>query len=280
MISFPKICIITVCYNSERTIEETIKSVIAQDYPNKEFIVIDGLSTDHTGDILDRYKQFITTIVSEKDDGIPDALNKGIQRASGEWIYFLSSDDLFYDDNVLYDIFSIPHEVDMVYGDVIMKTKGLKYDGEFDLKKILRQNICHQAQFYKRDLFSRIGLFDVNYKLLSDYDHTLRIFANEQIKTKYIERIVALFNDTGRTSFLIDKAFWNNRREIFVERFKTRLPVEELVKSYEMYFYQNFKAGNVFSGIIVLFELLYFTGNHKYINAAVKNLYYRLRGHD
>lgn len=97
----PKISIVTVCFNSGKTIEATIKSVVVQKYQNIEYIVIDGLSTDNTLDIVRNYSDFITKVVSEKDNGVYDAMDRGIQLATGNVIGFLNSDDLFVDEQVV-----------------------------------------------------------------------------------------------------------------------------------------------------------------------------------
>jgi glycosyltransferase involved in cell wall biosynthesis len=275
----PKISIITVCYNAETTIQETIRSVVDQQYGNKEFIVIDGKSKDQTVDIIGRHRDNIHFFLSEKDRGIPDALNKGIDNSTGEWLYFLSSDDVFFNDHVLADIFSKPRDADMIYGDVILKSSGTKYDGAFDIHKILKKNICHQAQFYRRSVFDRAGKYNERYRLLSDYEHTLRIYADPKLKTKYVGETIAIFNDTGRTSIAMDAAFLDDRKQIFMDRFKNLLPEKEIATAYETFLYYSFKKGSIRKGVGVLADLLSKTGNRKYINAAIKNFIYRFTGH-
>lgn len=96
-----KFSIVTVCRNAEKTIERTIRSVIAQTYPNKEFVVIDGASSDGTRAILEKYRDKIDVVVSEPDKGIYDAMNKGVSRATGDYVIFINADDYFYDDRAL-----------------------------------------------------------------------------------------------------------------------------------------------------------------------------------
>lgn len=274
-----RISIITVCYNAASTIETTIQSVLSQRYASKEFIVIDGASKDDTMDIINRYSDRIDIIISEKDEGIPDALNKGITHATGEYLYFLSSDDVFCNDHVLADIFNAPRTADMIYGNVILKSTGRKYDGEFDLQKLLRSNICHQAQFYKSGIFAKVGNYNLRYKLLSDYDHTLRIFAESALTIQYVDIVIAIFNDKGRTSYIIDKAFWKDRKRVFIDRFRDRLSLKELATAYEMYLYYSLKDGSILKGMVVLLEMLYYSGNISYLTAAMRNLYYRFNSH-
>lgn len=119
--STPKISIITVCYNAAATIESTIQSVISQDYPSIEYIIIDGKSTDGTMTIINRYSDKIDIVISEKDNGIYDAMNKGIDLASGEWITFKNAGDLFLSHDTLTKFFSepVPEDVAIVHGDCL-----------------------------------------------------------------------------------------------------------------------------------------------------------------
>ena len=119
-----KISVITVCYNSENTIENTIHSVIQQDYNNFEYIIIDGMSTDNTLDIVNQYKDKIEIIISEKDRGLYDAINKGIQIASGDIVGIINSDDTFNGNDVLSkinSIFNMKDEIEIVFSDIYLK---------------------------------------------------------------------------------------------------------------------------------------------------------------
>jgi glycosyltransferase involved in cell wall biosynthesis len=140
-----KVSIITVCYNSEKTIEDTIKSVINQSYPNIEYIVIDGVSNDNTLAIISKYKDKITKIVSEKDKGIYDAINKGIRLATGDIIANLNSDDFYIDNNVIADVVATfeNEKTDTLYAD-------LYYVDAVDTNKIVRY---WKSKQYKEGLF-------------------------------------------------------------------------------------------------------------------------------
>jgi len=121
MISLPNITIITVSYNAVKTIEDTILSVINQTYPNIEYIIIDGGSTDGTLDIIKKYQDKITYWVSEPDKGIYDAMNKGTLKATGVWLNFMNAGDTFYDHQVLEKVFKDKDwsNTDVIYGDVV-----------------------------------------------------------------------------------------------------------------------------------------------------------------
>lgn len=187
----PKISIITVVFNAAKTLEATLGSVLTQTYENIEYVVVDGGSVDGTLDILEKYKSPRLFCKSEPDKGIYDAMNKGISRATGEWIYFLGADDTLSADDIIQQIFSQNIHADFIYGNVF--SEGLKdiYDGEFDLPKLLRQNICHQGAFYRKSLFDKIGIFDIRYRLFSDWDFNIKCFLNPKVSIKFVDVVVA-----------------------------------------------------------------------------------------
>lgn len=216
----PLISIITVVYNGAATLEKTIQTVLAQTYNSFEYIIVDGGSTDGTLAILDTYRPHITKYVSEPDKGVYDAMNKGIGMASGNWLFFLGADDILYDNEVLSSVagaLGVPVSLgqaspssgsasalasppDLLYGNVVSPSyKGI-YDGEFTFEKLLRKNISHQAIFYKRQLFDRIGNYNLHYKAYADWDFNIRCFADKGIRTAYMDRVVAEFGEGGISS--------------------------------------------------------------------------------
>ncbi len=172
-----KISVITVSYNSVDTIERTIKSVINQDDDDLEYIIIDGGSTDGTVDIIKNYQNRIAYWVSEPDGGIYDAMNKGIQVSTGEWICFINADD-WYEKKALFIfrqyIMRYPEEY-LLYGKVNLITDNgrngyIGTEKPCNYKKIYLGNMyCHQGLCIKRELFDLIGLYDCTYKYLADY---------------------------------------------------------------------------------------------------------------
>ena len=200
--SKPLVSVITVVYNGAATLETTLLSVIGQSYDRIEYILVDGGSKDGTLDLIDRHKSHIATWVSEPDSGVYDAMNKGIRMAKGEWLFFLGSDDRFQDDDVLTSIFADPSnlEYDLLYGDVTSPSyKGL-YDGPFTFEKVLSRNISHQAIFYRRRIFDRVGDYNLRYKMHADWDLNIRCFKNSYITTKWVGRHIADFGPEGISS--------------------------------------------------------------------------------
>jgi len=198
-----KISIITVCYNAESTICQTIESVLAQTYPYVEYIIIDGNSTDNTliyiqnfkKKILDKGYEFI--YLSEKDSGIYDAMNKGILLSTGSWIHFRNSGDYFFDHEILEKIFmsKINKETKIIHGDIRM------YDnyGYCDKKPpILKQSykecmpVWHPSTFVKTELHKKL-LFDISFHLSGDYDFFYKC-CESNLSFQYFPLIVALVN--------------------------------------------------------------------------------------
>jgi glycosyltransferase involved in cell wall biosynthesis len=198
----PKISVIVVVFNGVETLEKTIISVLRQTYNNVELLIIDGGSTDGTLDILKNNKSNNLFWVSEPDKGIYDAMNKGIQKALGDWIFFLGADDHFYNNQVLETIFSKSNyeSMDLIYGNVKSDSYRGIYDGEFNFEKLLQKNISHQSIFYNKDIFRKIGFYNLKYKTHADWDFNLRCYENKEVKIKYIDTIIAEFGKGGVSS--------------------------------------------------------------------------------
>lgn len=214
----PLISIIIPTYNAASFLPRAMDSIVAQTFKNFEVLIIDGLSQDNTTDIAKQYSHKITLkIWSEKDQGIYDAMNKGIKAASGEWIYFLGSDDYFYDHEALMDFSKADKaDIDVVYGDVLYNESKKIYDGPFDVVKIYRRNICHQAIFFRQRVFQYIGNYNVSFKGLADWDHNIRWMLSRKISKKYVNRTFAYFETGGYTSLNKDEKFLKRKRLKFI----------------------------------------------------------------
>lgn len=198
-----KISIITVCFNSEKTIEQTIKSILNQSYgmENIEYIIIDGKSTDRTVEIVNKYRDKIAYFVSEQDNGIYDAMNKGISAATGEIIGLLNSDD-WYEPKALEYVTRCFEEqdTDIVYGEV----KMVGEDGTiYDVKKVdpltcawFMMPIWHPAMFVKKTVYQENGMFDTKFKISADYEYVLRCYSNG-VKFRYLDENLTYFRFTG-----------------------------------------------------------------------------------
>ncbi len=200
-----KISIITVCLNGAKTIEKTIQSVIGQSYPDLEYIIIDGGSTDGTTNIIEKYNRYIAYWVSEKDNGIYDAMNKGIAKATGEVIAFLNSDD-WYEDAALEkaaDYFK-RYQPMVLTGRINTLQQGewREYKESFDeIDENIRIGMTyrHPATFVRRELFDRFGKFDTRYKIAADYEWMLRIY-DGGVKGLRVNTVFTNFSPHGISS--------------------------------------------------------------------------------
>ena len=221
----PKISIITIVYNNVRDIEHTILSVINQTYHHIEYLIIDGASTDGTLDIIQKYRGSIDVLVSEKDGGIYDAMNKGLAKATGEYVLFLNSGDELYDNTTLQTIISKGNNADIIYGETKLVDEERKIIGDrrhrapaqFDWKSFqYGMNICHQAIYVKREIAQP---YDLQYKLSADVDWVIR--AAKQAKTTqnvhcYVARYLV-----GGMSQKRHKQSLNERYAIFKKHYGT-----------------------------------------------------------
>ncbi len=223
-----KISIITITYNSEQTVEDTIQSVVSQDFPDIEYIIVDGLSKDGTLGVVNAYTKYINKIISEKDKGLYDALNKGIKAASGDVIGLLHSDDVYADTNVISKVaqqFAANPEVEGVYADLVFVDRN-------DTNRVLRTWKAgafepdafkkgwmppHPTFFVKKSVYDRFGGFNLDLKLSADYELMLRFIHKHGIKISYLPETIVKMRMGGisNTSFFVklkanieDKLAW------------------------------------------------------------------------
>ncbi len=209
-----EISIITVVRNGLPYIEETLRSVLSQDYPDIEYIVIDGGSTDGTVELIRKYQQKIKYWVSEPDKGISDAFNKGLARAGGDYILFLNADDALANDRVISEIV---HQVaengdpDLIYGDceVLDRASGeSRYitDIDLNLSKFCkgRQMLPHPCLFAHRNYFSKYGNFDIRFRIGMDYEWLLRGIAEARVV--HVPLVITRVRDGGVSALNIELA--------------------------------------------------------------------------
>ena len=211
----PKVTVGTVCYNAEGVIENLIKSVLSQTYDNIEFVIVDGASKDGTIDVINRYKDKIDTIVSEPDKGIYDAMNKLLTYATGDYLIFMGADDVFYNNDVIAKMASKMTDKDSVYyGSVIFKGIGTKHWGKFNKVKWATTNVCHQAIFYPRSVYSTHA-YDVRYKLFADYAYNLVLLKEKHI-FQYVDLVIVLYDVNGASSSNNDALFYEKYAKMVI----------------------------------------------------------------
>ncbi len=220
-----KISMITVCFNSERTIEDTIKSVISQDYPLIEYIIVDGSSTDGTGKVIEKYNTYISNHISEPDKGIYDAMNKGITMATGDIIGILNSDDIFASNTILSDVINVfvsNPEIDAVYGNItyfkdrspekVVRTWNTKpyYPKFFDHGEVPP----HPSLFIKKRVYNSIGRYFSDFKITSDYEFMLRAFKIHGYKPYYLNKFIVNMRMGGESTKNFKNIIIGNREII------------------------------------------------------------------
>ena len=219
----PFFTIIIPTFNSAKTVQKTIESVLMQSFTSYEVLVIDGCSTDNTLALVKAFNSAFLHLYSEHDKGVYDAMNKGIAKAAGEWIYFLGSDDYLLNPRVLQTLqehIAGMADIDMVYGDVESSVKHMVFKGAYNLERLNSQNICHQAMFFRRQLFSIMGSFNLRYKILSDWHFNIRLFSQYAHRTRYINVPVAFFTAGGVSS--LDEPEFHKWRVKFYKKYFMR----------------------------------------------------------
>ena len=210
-----KISVITVVHNRESTIADSMQSIKSQLYQNIEHIVIDGASTDDTLAIVEKNKSSHMVLISEKDDGIYDAINKGILHSTGDVIGLLHSDDVYSSDSILGEIaleFTNP-DLDMIYGDSIyVSTKNSnKIIRRFRSKRFSKAALswgwmpAHTTVFFRRRVFEEYGLYKTDYKIAADIEFIARVFNRGSIRFKYLPKILVVMSMGG-----VSTASWKN----------------------------------------------------------------------
>lgn len=200
--NMPKISVVTICYNTVTEIEKTLISVINQSYPNMEYIVIDGGSTDGTVDIIRKYADRIAVFISETDNGIYDAMNKGIRYVTGDWVCFINSGDLFFSKSILDEVFMSEYDAaDILYGDVVLDYSeyGL-ITKKMDTLKANRipLDICHQSTFTKASVLKKY-LYDTSFEIYADIN-TFYLMWKDGYKYHYVPKSIAIFEGFGGIS--------------------------------------------------------------------------------
>lgn len=207
----PSISVVTVAYNSAGTISDTLRSVAEQTYPNLEHIVVDGASTDDTMRIVQRHATGRTIVLSERDRGIYDAMNKGIRLATGDFVGFLNADDVFANRHVVADIAQVAGSaasVDAVYGDLVY----VEQDRPDQFVRYWRSGVYsrsnlrlgwmppHPTLYVRRSRLLQVGDFDTSFRISADYDFMLRFLSAAQVDVRYLAKVLVQMRTGGASN--------------------------------------------------------------------------------
>ncbi|MFW0718125.1 glycosyltransferase family 2 protein [Pedobacter sp. N23S346] len=199
-----KVSIITINYNNVNGLEKTIESVINQTHNDIEYLVIDGGSNDGSVEIITQYSERINYYISEKDGGIYNAMNKGINKSTGDYLLFINSGDSLIDTNILAEIMSENRVEDIIYGNLLL------YDAEkqwtwnspdkLTFRDFYNSTIPHPSTFIKRELFNKVGLYDETLKIVSDWKFFLLAFTRYSASYVHVNKIITAYSYDGISS--------------------------------------------------------------------------------
>lgn len=250
-----KISIITATYNSAHTIADCIKSVSNQNYENIEHIIIDGASKDNTLEIINALPNRVSKVISEPDKGIYDAMNKGIELATGDIIGILNSDDLYINDEVISTIIN-----EFEHDNLLQAIHtNLYYVSSDDINQIVRHwktgeyirgsffkgwHPAHPTLFLRKEVYSKYGLFNLNFKLAADFEFMLRIFERYGIKSKYLPITTIRMRLGGATSKNLKNILKGNRECLLafsINNFKTPFlyPFYRILPKFKQFFHKK-----------------------------------------
>ncbi|MES2567370.1 MAG: glycosyltransferase family 2 protein [Bacteroidota bacterium] len=205
-----KISIVTINYNNRLGLKRTIESVLTQSWKDFEYIIIDGKSNDGSEEIIRQHEKEIAYWVSEKDSGIYHAMNKGIKRASGEYLLFLNSGDEFFSSTVLEDQNERINSEDLIYFDILVKDNDKEfvktYPEKLSINYLFRDTLPHPATFIKRTLFEKIGLYDESLVIVSDWKFFISAVLKFNCTSKYVHSVLSVFYLDGISSNVENKA--------------------------------------------------------------------------
>lgn len=246
------ISVIIPTYNSADTIQACLDSVLSQSFTDYEIIIMDGMSEDNTLDIIRNYGDERIRVYSQKDKGVYDAMNKGIDAANGDWLYFLGSDDRLYDDMVFDNIVNyIERNVcDIVYGKAFFSKKNDFHKGLFEQEDLLlRLNVCHQAIFYKKFVFNRLGYYNLKFPINADWDFNIRCASTPDLKIDFIDLAIVIYNDYSglSNSDFVDHDFRNiHARTYHMQLLQANIVIKEKIEeNNKIYQSKEFVLGNL-----------------------------------
>lgn len=221
MIQVERLTIITICYNDRAGLERTFASVFAQTENAFKYIVVDGGSTDGSVDLIKTHEGRITKWVSDKDEGIYDALNKGWQMAGTEFVLFLNAGDTLVGTDVIQRVLpTLTGDLDIAYGDAELVLNGAvigikTHPRTITSAYLIKETIAHQAQFIRKSVLEKLGGYDLKYKLAADYAFLAELFWKHEPRSRYLGFMVCAFDRSGHSSLSMnEKAVAEERKAI------------------------------------------------------------------
>ena len=233
-IAMVKLSIITINYNNQIGLQKTIESVIEQDFKNYEYLVIDGASTDGSIEVIDKYQNNIASWISEPDNGVYHAMNKGIRKATGEYLLFLNSGDSFYSSDSLSSLVKEAKGEDLVYGNILVEETNKSwiksYPATLNFSYMLTDTLPHPATLIKKSLIEGVG-YTESFRIVSDWEFFIISVCKKGASYKYVNRTISNFNYDGISSNPANASLiQEEKNKVLQSEFKTFL------EDYQSYF--------------------------------------------
>ncbi len=235
-----RLSIITINYNNVAGLQKTIESVLSQEFKNYEWIVIDGGSTDGSVELLNRYKSKFSYLISQPDNGIYNAMNKGIGRAIGEYCFFLNSGDYLADNKVLEIVFATNPIEDILFGNLYVTLNGKVVEKAYGkealtFSDIYNHIIKHQASFINRNLFTRFGNYNEKRKIVADWEFFIKTIGLNNVLYRYINTFITYFDNNGISNQSADLTI-KERQQVIQENIPSMMqPDYEFLLNYKKY---------------------------------------------
>lgn len=229
-------------FNSGKLLEVTLQSIFKEkNLLNFEVLVMDNCSLDNPEKIINKFEFEHLYFYSEPDSGIYDAMNKGVMKAKGNWFHFLGAGDEFLPYMTDLSLF-FDSDYMMIYGNVFLVQSNRMYDGEFNFFKLLKRNISHQGIFYKKEIFSKIGLFETKYRIAADYVLNLKLFFSERRQIKYQNIHVSNFLGMGISDKQRDDLFQENKLFIINKMLISYPSIFNIITvlNYDFFYFRNY----------------------------------------
>jgi glycosyltransferase involved in cell wall biosynthesis len=232
----PILSIITVNLNNVNGLKATMDSILDQTFTDFEFIVIDGDSNDGSYDLIKNNINKIGYWVSEKDNGVYDAMNKGIIQAKGEFLLFLNSGDRLWQKDTLEGVINeLDTDTDILYGNLKIDNHGSYSDGfmpqKIDLPHMMRDTLWHPVSFIRKSLFDKFGLYDTAYKICGDYDFFFKVLINAKVTARHINRFISIFDLGGMSSDIKNHPLITAEKQKIQKTYLTQSEIEAFRKS-------------------------------------------------
>lgn len=219
-----RVSIITINYNDKNGLKKTIDSVLSQKCKDFEFIIVDGDSTDGSKEYISEISKYVSKWISEPDTGIYNAMNKGIKMATGDYVYFLNSGDIFYDiDALKIAVSKMVLDVGLYYGNLIYdwpsKKVHISFPSTLSFQFFAIDNINHQACFIKRSLFEEIFYYNEDYKIISDWEFLIYAICKKEISYQHLDMLISIYDTTGISTDIKNRALIYADKEKVIQKY-------------------------------------------------------------